>query len=297
MKHLHGKKSFTLIELLVKRSHLCCDRVYGKEEGLSPAHGQVKLYSFTLIELLVVIAIIAVLAAILMPALSSARERARLSTCQNNLKQLGNIYVSYTEDFDGHLVPLNPLFDGKGFSSSHFVQMLIKKKYLSSNNFAHPITTFKTATTMPTGILRCPSASGVLSGETATGAACATTMYGFGYFVGRFGTKDFDPDIQAIKINQYRCHSKVMLMGEKEWGPRDSYNVSPYHGKALDATYRHNGCGTYLFADFHVETRQYYEIPSDLGGKYYNATCSVTDRDRSAFWARIESLKYWPGKF
>lgn len=46
-------QKFTLIELLVKRSHLCCDRVYGKEEGLSPAHGQVKLYSFTLIELLV----------------------------------------------------------------------------------------------------------------------------------------------------------------------------------------------------------------------------------------------------
>ena len=38
---------FTLIELLVKRSHLCCDRVYGKEEGFSPARGQVKLYSFT----------------------------------------------------------------------------------------------------------------------------------------------------------------------------------------------------------------------------------------------------------
>ena len=48
------KKSFTLIELLVKRSHLCCDRVYGKEGSFSPAHGQVKLYSFTLIELLVV---------------------------------------------------------------------------------------------------------------------------------------------------------------------------------------------------------------------------------------------------
>jgi len=57
----HCRNQFTLIELLVKRSHLCCDRVYGKEEGFSPAHGQVKLYSFTLIELLVVIAIITIL--------------------------------------------------------------------------------------------------------------------------------------------------------------------------------------------------------------------------------------------
>ena len=56
---------------------------------------------FTLIELLVVIAIIAILASILMPALSQARERSKTSTCQGNMKTLGQWNNMYMDNYEG----------------------------------------------------------------------------------------------------------------------------------------------------------------------------------------------------
>lgn len=55
---------------------------------------------FTLIELLVVIAIIALLASILFPVFSKAREKARQATCANNLKQIAAAFLMYAQDWD-----------------------------------------------------------------------------------------------------------------------------------------------------------------------------------------------------
>lgn len=60
---------------------------------------------FTLIELLVVIAIIAILAAILFPIFSAARDAARKTTCLNHLSQIGRGLKAYTTDWGGYSVP------------------------------------------------------------------------------------------------------------------------------------------------------------------------------------------------
>jgi prepilin-type N-terminal cleavage/methylation domain-containing protein/prepilin-type processing-associated H-X9-DG protein len=70
-----------------------------------PRGGRRARGAFTLIELLVVIAIIAILAALLLPALSGAKERARKIQCVSNQRQLGLTWHLYADDNDDHLAP------------------------------------------------------------------------------------------------------------------------------------------------------------------------------------------------
>ena len=149
---------------------------------------------FTLIELLVVIAIIAILAALLLPALSQAKDKGRRTTCISNLRQVNLAIRLYAEDFSDALPVLpnpNPYPNGIG---AYYKQLV--KGYLGLTGPASP----------NEKVFICQS-DRVLS----TQIGHAFTSYTFnGYEVGPGGM----PRITGKKLSAIKSPTKAVLVGE-----------------------------------------------------------------------------------
>jgi len=216
----------------------------------------VRRTGFTLIELLVVVAIIAILAAMLLPALSQARERARQAKCINTLKQWGLACLMYADDY-GEFLPF--WFDYEPSPTSFWGYYL--RSYIRSGQKGS-----WQAEVLP--YINCPSRTYKLTTGTGTyGIDNSTALntyisYGFNYGILRRKGGWPNPGFSR-KITDIMRLGRVILGDSGDRATRGYYAFSAglYDRVATDV---HAGSGgNYLFGDGSVRFYTYNQMVSE----------------------------------
>ncbi len=215
--------------------------------------------NFTLIELLVTIAIIAILAAVLLPALNAAREKARTITCMNILNSFGKFTIFYQDDYDGWCPGVNTVGD---LSKLRWVYQLRPYAKLTPEIGYY----------WPGGLI-CPNASLARSVTSPSWPGCFQVMYSYG--LNREGLPSFaehsNGAYRGMRNAQVsRPASKLLFTDGTDWMVcYERANKTIYYdvyGEVYSSSlnnmpaYRHSGRLNAVFHDGHAASLSFRDL-------------------------------------